>query len=110
MLRNFIRVLGVALLLDGILLGITIPLSKVVIGIALPASIPTTPLLGTYGMVIFVILAALMLFFLWTCENLYSHWFDFWDLLVTMIILMLCIVFWEQIIRFVEQMGLQTSF
>jgi hypothetical protein len=108
MLGRFIRLLGLALLLDGILLGITLPLSKLVVGVVLPASIPSAPLLGTYGMVIFVVVSAVMLYLLWTFESLYIQWFDFWDLLVTMVMLMLCLIFWEQIVRLVGQLGLQT--
>lgn len=110
MLGNVIRVISIALFLDGILLATTLPLTKLAVGFMLPPTIPVAPLLGTYSLVVFVSLAVILLSVLWIFERWYIRWFDFWDLLVTMIILMLIIVFGKHMLQIGGQLGLQTSF
>ncbi|MBP9719333.1 MAG: hypothetical protein KBD46_02595 [Candidatus Levybacteria bacterium] len=94
MIGRLILLMGTAVVLDGLFFYGTVPLTRLVASFLVPSSIFIGPeILQAYGLVVFGGCLALLLFLLWMFERYYVQWFDFWDLLVTMVIVMAIIVY-----------------
>jgi len=95
MVERFIRLLGTALLLDGFLVVVTVPLTRFFISIVLPETISPEYVLQTYGMVVFIGLLAVTLYFAWYLEAWYVEFFSFWQLLFMMMLIFFIVVYWK---------------
>lgn len=104
MLGNFIKLIGTALLIDVVLLKGVVPLTMFLLPFLLPTSYISafSAVLWTYTLFVFCIVLFLVIFLAWTLEGYYIHLFDFWDLMITMLIILAIIVYWDQIVVFVD--------
>ena len=97
MVPPIVRLLGTAILLDALLIGITNPLSRVVMSILIPATLVVgSGILWTYALVIFTVVLVIMLFLLWMFEGYYAHLFSFWQLVITMLLVMVGYLWWNK--------------
>lgn len=103
MLGKLLLLLVTAFSLDVALMKVTLPLAKFISMLLVPASYAVPGVLQTYGIVVFTVLLVALLYLLWLFERVYVQWFDFWDLLVTMVILMAVIVYGKDITLFVNE-------
>ena len=88
MLPRYVRLFGSALLIDGVLFGITVPFTHFLLLYMVPVAIVTPGVVGTYGAMIFCIFSLIIIFLLWFFESFYQHLFSFWQLVITMALIM----------------------